>query len=291
MRSATATATETKRSATALEKKRSVTALAGKRSASTLATIGSASVLVAAAAAFGFGGQALGQEAAYQVPSDTPEHIRRAVESQERPAEHRERDVNRKPAEVLTLAGIEEGDHVIEFASFGQYYTTMLVEAVGPEGHVDMHDLPYTESRAGEASRAFVAAHSNATYHVEDYNDAAFAENVDAVLNVLYYHDLKPNEIDTAKLNAKLYDALKPGGVYLIIDHRAEDGSGWRDAGTIHRIGAETIIDEVTEAGFELEVDSDLLAHPEDDRTKMVFAPGTRGGTDRAVLLFRKPAR
>ena len=56
-------------------------------------------------------------------------------------------------------------------------------------------------------------------------------------------------------------------------------------------MGAETIIEEVTAAGFELVENSDLLAHPEDDRTQMVFAPGTRGGTDRAVLLFRKPAR
>jgi len=227
----------------------------------------------------------------YTVPADTPEHIRRAVESPKRPAEHRERDAARKPAEVLTLAGIEPGDHVIEFASFGQYYTTMLVEVVGPEGRVDMYDLPYTERFAGEASRAFEAEHENAFYHQQDYNDVEFPGNVDAVLNVLYYHDLEPNGIDTAKLNAKLFDALEPGGVYLIIDHKAEDGSGWRDASTIHRMGVETIIDEVTAAGFVLEADSDLLANPDDDRTAMVFSPGTRGATDRAVLLFRKPAR
>src|SRR5690606_12947872 len=235
-------------------------------------------------------GHAAAQDA-YQVPADTPEHIRRAVESSARSAEQRERDANRKPAEVLMLAGIEEGDHVIEFASFGHYYTTMLVEAVGPDGHVDMYDLPYTERFGGEAARAFDAEHENATFHLEDYNVVEFPADVDAVFNVLYYHDLQPNEVDTAKLNAKLYEALQPGGVYLIIDHKAEDGSGWRDAATIHRMGAETIVEEITAAGFELAADSDLLAHPEDDRTAMVFAPGTRGGTDRAVLLFRKPTR
>lgn len=260
------------------------------RSVSAFAGMRSASILVAAAAALGFVGQAAGQEA-YQVPPDTPEHIRRAVESPARAAEQRERDVNRKPAEVLTLAGVEEGDRIIEFASFGQYYTTMLVEAVGPDGHVDMYDLPYTERFAGEASRAFDAAHANAAYHLVDYNDAEFPADVDAVFNVLYYHDLQPNGIDTAKLNAKIFGALKPGGVYLVIDHKAEDGSGWRDAATIHRMAAETIVEEVTAAGFELAVNSDLLAHPEDDRAKMVFAPGTRGGTDRALLVFRKPAR
>lgn len=244
--------------------------------------------IFAAIAALSVGGPAAAQT--YTVPPDTPAHIRAAVESPSRSEEHRERDAARKPAEVLKLAGIEEGDHVVEFAAFGQYYTTMLVEAVGPNGRVDMYDLPYTEEFAGEASRAFDAAHDNAAYHQQDYNDVEFPQDVDAVLNVLYYHDLQPNEIDTARLNEKLYEALEPGGAYLIIDHKAEDGSGWRDAGTIHRMGVETIIDEVTAAGFVLEADSDLLAHPEDDRTQMVFTPGTRGATDRAVLLFRKPA-
>lgn len=245
---------------------------------------------VSAVVAILLSGSLAAQEApAYTVPKETPDHIRRAVESPARSDEHRARDFARKPAEVLTLAGIEEGDHVIEFASFGQYYTTMLVEAVGPRGRVDMYDLPYVEQFGGPASREFDAAHDNAFYHQADYNQVEFPQNVDAVLNVLYYHDLAPNQIDTAALNAKLYEALEPGGVYLIIDHKAEDGSGWRDAGTIHRIGVEAIIEEVTAAGFELEVNSELLAHPEDDRTQMVFTPGTRGATDRATLLFRKP--
>ena len=106
---------------------------------------------------------------------------------------------------------------------------------------------------------------------------------------VLYYHDLKPQGIDTAAFNRKIFDALKPGGIYLVIDHKAEDGSGWRDAATIHRMGVDTIKQEVLAAGFELALDSDLLANPADDRSKMVFAPGTRGTTDQAFFIFRKP--
>ncbi|HEY5666385.1 MAG TPA: SAM-dependent methyltransferase, partial [Gammaproteobacteria bacterium] len=93
--------------------------------------------------------------------------------------------------------------------------------------------------------------------------------------------------LDTEALNAGLFAALKPGGTYLVIDHKAEDGSGWRDAGALHRIGVEAIIDEVTAAGFELVEESDLLANPDDPRTAGVFT--LRGETDRAVLLFRKP--
>ena len=240
--------------------------------------------------AFAFAAAYAVAQDAYVVPADAPAHIRRAIDSSERPEEQRARDVNRKPAETLMLAGVEPGDHIIEIAGFGQYYTMLLAEAVGPEGHVDVYDLPYTERFAGEASRAFAAAHPNTTYHQEDYNTAQFPQGVDAVLNILYYHDLKPNDIDTAAMNAKLLAALEPGGPYLVIDHKAEDGSAWRDAGTIHRMGVDTIREEVTAAGFELALESDLLANPDDDRTQMVFTPGVRGHTDQAIFVFRKPA-
>ena len=226
----------------------------------------------------------------YVVPASTPAHVRRAIESPDRTAEQRARDYHRKPAEILTLSGIEEGDNIVEIAAFGQYFTTMLLAAVGPTGHVDMYDLPYTERIRRRRRRAtFDAKHANAVYHQESYNDVALPQNVDSVWNVLYYHDLQPNGVDTAAFNRKIFDALKPGGIYLVIDHKAEDGSGWRDAGTIHRMGVDTIKQEVLAAGFELALESDLLANPADDRTKMVFAPGTRGTTDQAFFIFRKP--
>jgi predicted methyltransferase len=225
----------------------------------------------------------------YAAPAAAPAHVRRAIESPERTPEQRARDFYRKPAEILMASGIEEGDRIVELAAFGRYFTTMLVAAVGPTGHVDMYDLPYTERFAGAAAREFDDKHANATYHQESYNDVTLPQGVDSVWNVLYYHDLQPNGVDTAAFNRKIFAALKPGGVYLIIDHKAEDGSGWRDAATIHRMGVDTIKQEVLAAGFELALDSDLLANPSDDRTKMVFAPGTRGTTDQAFFIFRKP--
>lgn len=215
--------------------------------------------------------------------------IQAAIASAERSAEMTERDPARMPAQVLALSGIAPGDHVIEIAGFGQYYTTMLSAIVGPEGQIDVFDLPYIEAFGGEAAHAFAESHANTNYHLVDYNETEFPDDVDVVFNILYYHDLGPQEIDTAAMNAKLFDSLKSGGRYVVIDHKAEDGSGWRDAGTIHRMGVETIVAEVTAAGFELEVDSDLLANPDDPRTEMVFSPGTRGATDRALFVFRKP--
>jgi predicted methyltransferase len=247
------------------------------------------SALLLVATAQGCHAQSPPSTPAYVVPQGTPAHIRRAVEAPERTAEQKARDYHRKPAEILTMSGIEEGDKVVEIASFGQYFTVMLSAAVGLSGHVDMFDLPYTEERAGAASRAFVEKHPNATYHLDNYNNAALPQNLDSVWMVLYYHDLKPQGIDTAAFNRKIFNALKPGGIFLVIDHKAEDGSGWRDAGTIHRMGVDTIKQEVLAAGFELKQESDLLANPADDRTKMVFAPGTRGTTDQAFFIFRKP--
>lgn len=229
--------------------------------------------------------------AAYVVPAGTPTYIRSAVESTGRSAEQQARDVNRKPAEVLTLSGVKPGDRVVEFASFGQYFTTLLSDIVGPKGIVYMFDLPYTEKRAGDASRAFVAAHSNAKYQLVDYNTLELPQNVDIVFNVLYYHDLKLNDIDTASLNARIFKALKPGGIFFIVDHNAEPGSGTRDTKKLHRIDPAIIKQEVTAAGFELVTESKLLARPGDDHTQMVFAPGIRGLTDQTIFKFRKPAK
>lgn len=236
-----------------------------------------------------FSFQAQAQEAAYRLPADTPPYISSAINSGERSEAMTSRDANRKPAEVLMMSGIEPGDTVVEFAAFGQYYTTMISSIIGPDGVVHMYDLPYTQERAGEASRAFVSGHPNAQYHVVDYNEIELPDNVDVAFNVLYYHDLPLNEIDTAALNAKIFDALKPGGTFLIIDHNAEAGSGTRDIETLHRIDPAVIKEEVLAAGFELAEESNLLAHPGDDHTEMVFAEGLRGFTDRTIFVFKKP--
>lgn len=236
-------------------------------------------------------GTAIAADAPYVVPAGTPAYIKAAVESPARNAESKARDANRKPAELLVLSGVKPGDKVVEFASFGQYFTTLLSDIVGPKGQVLMYDLPYTEARSGEASRAFAAAHPNSTYTLINYNAIELPQGVDVVFNVLYYHDLPLNEIDTAALNAKIFKALKPGGVFFIVDHNAAAGSGKRDIKTLHRIDPAVIREEVKAAGFELVTESNLLANPADDHSKMPFGKDIRGITDQTVFKFRKPAR
>jgi predicted methyltransferase len=226
---------------------------------------------------------------AYTLPSGTPAYIRAAIDDPARTAEQRARDANRKPAELLMMSGIKPGNTVVEFASFGQYFTTFLADIVGPQGKVYMYDLPYTDKRAGDASRAFVAAHPNSQYQLVDYNIVELPQQVDAVFMVLYYHDLFINHIDTASLDTRIFNALKPGGIFLVVDHNAKPGSGVADTPKLHRIDPAVIAKEVTAAGFKLIKRSDLLAHPGDDHTQIVFAPGLRGLTDQTVFVFRKP--
>lgn len=234
---------------------------------------------------------ALADEApAYNLPAGTPAYIGAAIGDPARTPEQRARDFNRKPAELLMMSGIRPGDTVVEFASFGQYFTTFLSDIVGPKGTVYMVDLPYTEKRAGDASRAFVAAHPNSRYQLVDYNTLELPQKVDEVFMVLYYHDLFINHIDTTSLNARIFKALKPGGVFFVVDHNAAPGSDTTDTPKkLHRVDPAVIRSQVTAAGFKLEKESDLLAHPGDDHTQMVFSPGLRGLTDQTVFVFRKP--
>jgi len=227
----------------------------------------------------------------YVMPAGTPAYVKAAVESAARAPEAKARDANRKPAELLVLSGVKPGDRVIEFASAGQYFTQLLTEVVGSKGLVYMYDLPYTDQRFGATTRSFVAAHPNARHELIDFNAVQLPQNIDVVFNVLYYHDLPLNKIDTAALNAKVLKALKPGGIFFVIDHNARPGSGMEDTQKLHRIDPAIIRQEITAAGFELVEESKLLAHAADDHTQMVFTPGLRGMTDQSVFKFRKPAK
>ncbi len=214
----------------------------------------------------------------YTLPAGTPQYIRAAIEDPARTPEQRARDYNRKPAELLMLSGIRPGNTVVEFASFGQYFTSFLSDIVGPKGAVYMYDLPYTDKRAGDASRAFVAAHPTRTTSWWVYNTWRCRRTWMEVFMVLYYHDLFINKIDTASLDARIFKALKPGGVFFVVDHNATPGGDTLETATkLHRIDPAVIQKEVTAAGFRLDKVSKLLAHPADDHTQIVFSPALRG--------------
>ncbi len=219
-----------------------------------------------------------------------PANIAAAVASGDRTAAMKARDNGRSPDAVMAYAGVKTGDKVIEIGSFGNYDSIILVNAIGPTGHLYMYDLPYNKARYEAPTNAFVAAHKNSEYKIADFDKIDYPKGVDLVTIDMYYHDQTLNNIDPKAMDARLFAALKPGGRLLIVDHNAPAGSGRKyDINTVHRIDPQVILDEVTGAGFKLIVNSNIFANPDDDRTKMVFAPGERGGTDRSLFVFEKP--
>ncbi|MBV9725404.1 MAG: class I SAM-dependent methyltransferase, partial [Gammaproteobacteria bacterium] len=96
-------------------------------------------------------------------------------------------------------------------------------------------------------------------------------------------------DVDVAAINRAVFAALKPGGIYLVLDHAAEAGSGLRDTNTLHRIDEETVKQEVTAAGFKLAAESDELRNKADPHTAKVFDSEIKGHTDQFMLKFRKP--
>jgi predicted methyltransferase len=90
-------------------------------------------------------------------------------------------------------------------------------------------------------------------------------------------------------LNKAVFASLKPGGVFVIVDHVAETGSGLRDTDTLHRIDPAVVKTQVAAAGFVFEGESDVLRNPADDHKRVVFDKSIRGHTDQFVFKFRKP--
>jgi predicted methyltransferase len=225
---------------------------------------------------------------------DEEEHaVVAAVEHPDRPAADRARDGDRKPIEVLRFFDVNPGDTIVELMAGRGWYTEILGRAVGPTGKLYAQNNRYVlEKFAAKAlaERLSKPGLSHVTRWDRELDDLALpAGGADRVLLVLFYHDTIWMKVDRAKLNAQIFEALAPGGIYGVVDHHAVAGSKGRDAKTLHRVDVELVKSEILAAGFELAGRSDALAHPEDDRTINVFDERIRGKTDRFVLAFRKP--
>ncbi|MCA9509121.1 MAG: class I SAM-dependent methyltransferase [Myxococcales bacterium] len=227
------------------------------------------------------------------VAADAP-HIASAVANAARAPESRERDAERRPAEILALAGIRPGMRVADLASGRGYWAEILAGAVGESGSVVLHNPPYVLERFGDMGVPALLAkpHMANTRALVAPLDGLPLERgaYDAVFLGLFYHDLYWQGTDRAAMNAAIRDALAPGGVFVVIDHRAEAGSGARDAKTLHRIDESEVRRDVERAGFALAAQSDVLARSGDDRAKSVFDDAVRGHTDRFVFVFRRSA-
>lgn len=229
--------------------------------------------------------------------SDVSAVIAAAVADPARPAADRKRDVNRKPLEVLEFSGVKPGDHVADFIPGGGYVTRLFSKIVGKNGHVYAvvpEEFFKMRANADAAVKAIAAnpEYSNVTVLKEPAQRFTAPEKLDMVWTSMNYHDLHDKflgPVDMAVLNKRIFNALKPGGIYLVLDHAAAAGSGLRDTETLHRIDPAAVKKEVLAAGFVLEAESDVLHNPHDDHSAKVFDPAIRGRTDKFIFRFRKP--
>lgn len=230
------------------------------------------------------------------IPADQiPDAIKNAVNSPDRPDADKQLDAGRQPEQMLAFFGIKPGMKVADLWAGGGYTTALLSRVVGPSGTVYSQNPEFPEKfkKVGEIWEARLKnpALKNVTavkkpFSADDLLPAA-PGSLDAVLINMNYHDMVGRGMDRNKVNAQVFKALKPGGIYGIVDHSAKAGTGAQDASTLHRIEEQFVINEVEKAGFKLEGASSALRHPDDDRTWQVFKK--RGQTDRFMLKFVKP--
>jgi predicted methyltransferase len=227
-----------------------------------------------------------------------PPAITAAVADTHRPAAQTLLDSRRKPAQLLTFAGIKQGDRIADFMPGNAYFTRIMSKVVGPGGRVyafipqeEIDKCSPTEV-AGSRAMANDPAYPNVTLLIGPVNQFAVPHRLNILWTSQNYHDLHDAFMSPANvkiLNKAFFDALKPGGVLIVIDHAAAPGSRLRDTETLHRIDPASVRREVEAAGFQFEAEIDDLRNAEDDHTRAVFDPLIRGKTDQFVFKFRKP--
>lgn len=224
--------------------------------------------------------------------------IAAAVTDPSRPATDTIRDENRKPTQTLEFAGVKPCDKVADYAAGAGYFTRLFADVVGPGGHV-YASVPgalfkYSNIVKGIADiQTYAVDHPNVTVTFASALDAArYPEKLDVFWIAQNYHDLHDSfmgPVDLAAFNRTVYAALKPGGLYIVLDHVAARGSPAEVTDTLHRIEPSTVRREVEAAGFTFEGESAILANPADSRALGVFDPSIRGRTDQFILKFRRP--
>lgn len=231
-------------------------------------------------------------------PPAVPKAIAAAVADPARPQADRDRDADRKPAECIAFAGLKPGQRIADLIPGGGYFTRIFSGVVGPKGQVfavappKRPDAPPDRPEPAAATRAIAAdAHySNVTVSVEKPAELKLPEKLDMVWTSQNYHDVHnvPN-IDLGAFNKAVFASLKPGGIYIVIDHASEKGAGFSVTSTLHRSDPEAVKAEVMASGFQFVGSSDVIANPADDHKTAVFEKGLHDKTDRYVLKFRRP--
>jgi predicted methyltransferase len=240
----------------------------------------------------------LGLFAAVSAAQSKHDSIGAAIADPSRPATDTNRDASRRPAETLAFADIKPGDKVADFIANSGYFTRLFSDVVGPQGHVYAVELNEVVSFPNvaplyKALQGWARDRPNVTLDtVPASTPVAFPAKLDVFWISQNYHDLGDKflgPLDVAKFNRQVFEALRPGGLYIVLDHVAAPGSPADVTETLHRIDPAVVRRQVEAAGFEFVGESKLLANPADDHSKKVFDPAIQGHTDQFIYKFRRP--
>ena len=218
--------------------------------------------------------------------------IASAVANPARPADFRSADEIRKPAETLAFAGVKLGMTVGEFYPGGGYFTMMLSHVVGPKGHVYGLENDGWKGSADATRKRLGDQFTNVTIDSKPFGTVSFPKPLDLAWVTQNYHDLKIAEygkVDTVAFDRAVYKALKPGGIYFILDHQGPAGMTEEQIAKMHRINRDLVVKEVTSVGFKLAAEGNFLRRPGDDHTLSIFDKAIQGHTDQYALKFVKP--
>jgi predicted methyltransferase len=226
--------------------------------------------------------------------------MKAAVADTGRPSADTQRDENRKPAEMLAFAGITPGKVVVDLLPGGGYFTRIFAKAVEPNGRVYAYVSNVGDARVKASGKDpdnqladLKQAYKNLGVIHGDLNEFVTPEPADVVWTSDNYHDLhNPGlKTDIAKLNQQIFKSLKPGGYYVVVDHKAQDSAADDVTSKLHRIKEATVKQEVEAAGFKLVAEGHDLANPGDDGSERVQESNIRGKTSQFMLKFQKPRR
>ena len=227
-----------------------------------------------------------------------PAYIEKAVADPARPAEDTKRDAQRMPAALTEFAGIKPGMTVVDLLPGTGYFTRIFAKSVGPKGQVYAYVGTWADARIAKAGQdpdnqlaALKNAYANVGVIHGPLDQFVTPTKVDVVWTSDNYHDVhnKSFATDVAAMNKAIYASLKPGGVYVVIDHRAAKGAGAGSTEALHRMDEDIAKQEIQAAGFKLVSESKMLTRSDDNNTKKIFEDGEHDHTDQMVLKFRKP--
>ena len=241
-------------------------------------------ILVAACLATALGGAA--------APTEIPDYIGKAVADPTRPADDRAADANRDPLFTLFFAKVKPGMVVGELYPCGGYFSRMIADIVGPTGKVYGIDTARWKGCDAATQKVIDEGHKNFSFTVNAFGEFSLPEKVDLFWISQNYHDLHIKEygtVDMAAFNRHVFDSLKPGGTYFVLDHQAAGPLDDAAIAKFHRIWKAQVVAEVEAAGFQPAGEGFFLNRPGDDHTKPIFDPSIRGHTDQFVLRFVKP--